>query len=96
MVKHRQVARQGKKYGFNMFLLRFTLATYRMPRIASASGAVTAKVRTLRTILAGCSQATTLLRICFIEAMDKLSAAWKSTLHLAVVVDDVQLQAVGS
>jgi hypothetical protein len=95
MVKHRQVARQGKKYGFNMFLLRFTLATYRMPRIVSARGAVTTTVRTMRTILAGCSQATTLLKICFMEAMDKLAAAWKNSLHLAVVVDDVQLQAVG-
>ena len=93
-VTHEHLQVQAVKHDFNWKLLRFLLLLYSMDRVILVGRIVTDVVRTGRTIVAGCSFATTLLRLALIGVLDQTAQRWPE-LHYAVVVDDIQLQGVG-
>ncbi len=95
-VRHQYLQAQAVQYGFNWKLLRFLLALYSMNRVIMVGRVVTTVVRAGRTIVAGCSFATTLLRLALIRVLDLAVQRWPPPcLHYAVVVDDIQLQGIG-
>jgi len=93
-VSHRRLWGKAKKHRFHLRFLRYTLATYAMQRAVLFAGMATAPVKASRTIVAGCSQATTLLRMVLICTLDCLQENWP-TLGITLVVDDITLQAKG-
>ena len=66
-----------------------------MSRVILVGRVVTRSVQARRTIVAGCGFATTLLKLALVDVVDLTVAQWPS-LSYAVVVDDIQLQGVGS
>ena len=94
MVSHKQLVQNARRYGFNLRLLRFTLATYCMARVIQFRQIATEFVQVAGTLVAGCSHATTLLRLCLMGALDTVAQKWPSA-DLAVVVDDIQFQSMG-
>ena len=94
-VPHEWLVKQAVKYSFNWKLVRFLIMLYSMLRMVLAGGVATGSVRATRTIVAGCSFATTLLRLALISTLDRAATAWPSVMFV-VVVDDIQLQALGT
>jgi len=91
-VKHWALKRAAVRHGFSLRALRFLLRTYRLPRTGKVGAVCTRVVRASATIVAGCSNATTLLRLLLLSAADAI-AAISPALRLGIMVDDFQMEA---
>jgi hypothetical protein len=80
--------------GFNLYLLRLSLAAYALEKAILVDGACSAFVRGLRGITAGSTFATIELRVLLLTALDSVAASSRVT-TLTVYVDDVSVEAVG-
>ena len=92
-VCHPQLAREAAALGFPLRLLKLALFFYRLPRVITIRGCATAMVRTSQTIVAGCSFATTLMRVVFMRTIDAIIVRHPRVTPF-VVVDDVTLTTV--
>ena len=93
-VKHGLLADKCQQHGFNAIVARLAISLYAGPRRLVANGAVSRQMCTKQGILAGCTFATTLLRVLLISSCDATALHWPS-IRLGVFVDDASLQAVG-
>ena len=84
---------QAAKFGYNLYLLRLSLAAYALERTINIQGVCSGTVRALRGITAGSSLATVELRVLMIEWLDQASRFHLVT--LTVYVDDIGVEAVG-
>jgi len=92
-VNHRALRVVCCDTGFSLGALRMLLHVYRAPRTIVIKGVATKVVQTTKTIIAGCNNATTLLRALLIGPMDALCRNWAS-LRVGVMVDDIQLRSI--
>eukprot|EP00973_Karenia_brevis_P024999 3444700-Karenia_brevis.AAC.1 len=69
-IRHSVVEAACRKHGFSAIILRICLAVYAGPRVLSVDGATTLPIKLGTSIVAGCSFATTLLRVVLVEIID--------------------------
>jgi len=93
-MKHAAVIRAARKYQYPLWALRYILATYRMERALTVGPAHTKAIKVCGTVVAGESNATTMLRLLLIGPCDEV-VQYHPNVHLAVLVDDLQIQKIG-
>ena len=90
-----RLAKQAIQYDYNLWLLRLSLAAYRLGRVLCIDGSCSAIVWATRGLTAGSVLATIELRVLLIQWADEAVAL---SLHarLTVYVDDVTIETVGT
>ena len=90
-VPHDVLVRSAVKHGYNLWLLRLSLAGYRLPRSVGVDGTYSRTVVAVCGITAGSVFATTELRVIMLDAIDHTYRLWQSVV-LSVYVDDCTLE----
>jgi len=93
-VPHDVVARLADKHKLNLWLVRLSLASYRLARTIGIDGSFSRMIIAARGITAGSVFATTELRVIMLEAIDETVRIWPS-ISLSVYVDDCTLECAG-
>ena len=94
-VPHHLVVREAIRLGYNLWILRLSIAAYRASRIVRMDGACAAPVVPRRSLTAGGGFATTEMRLVMINIIDQaLAVAPAATPTL--YVDDLTVEASGS
>ena len=91
-VPHDWLVRQAKRYGYNLYLLRLSLASYCLARTVRIGSAYAAAVIAVRGITAGAVHATIELRVLLIECLDEAFSI-SHCVRLTVYVDDIAAEA---
>ena len=94
MIPHRHIAVAAVKHGYSLWLLRLSLAAYRLPRAVGVEGVYSRLIIATRGITAGSGFATTELRVLLLDVIDSTYVLWPS-IDLAVYVDDMSTYARG-
>eukprot|EP00973_Karenia_brevis_P046875 6504070-Karenia_brevis.AAC.1 len=84
----------AQRTGFPIRVVRLCLVIYAGPRIVSVDGAVTNIFRLSTSIVAGCTFATTLLRVVLLECLDMGQRLYPAV-SFYVYVDDIDIGAYG-
>ena len=95
-VPHKVLADAAEKSGYNLAILRLSLAAYRLWRTLSIEGVCSRRVRATRGITAGSGFATGELKVLLLDLMKALQFNWKTCLSTKLFVDDLTLAATGS
>ena len=93
-VPHHVLVREAVALGFPLWVLRLSMAAYRMPRVVRIEGVVSRIVLPLRGITAGSGLATTEMRILLIRVVDRACVMYK-TITPTLFVDDLSLEGGG-
>jgi len=93
-VQHWTLVRAATKHHFNLWLLRMSLAAYRIKRTVSVDGCCSRCVVACCGITAGSVFATTELRLLFIDIINDTYRIWTG-ISISVYVDDATLAATG-
>ena len=93
MIPHRHIAVAAVKHGYSLWLLRLSLAAYRLPRAVGVEGVYSRPIIATRGITAGSGFATTELRVLLLDVIDSTYVLWPS-IDLAVYVDDMSCSSV--
>ncbi len=93
-VAHVVLAAKAQLHGFPMHIIRVVIAMYSSPRVVKIGAECSLPVSLGTTIVAGCTFATTLLKLVLLKALDLTSAA-HNLVRLKVYVDDASVQARG-
>ena len=75
-IPHGKLVATAHKFGYNLALLRLSLASYRLPRTIGCDGVQSAYLQATRGITAGSGFATTELRILMQEVVVGTHRAW--------------------
>ena len=75
-VPHHILAREAQALGYPLWLLRLSLAAYRLPRRISIAGVLSRILRAARGLTAGSSFAMTELRVILIRGLDSLTSTF--------------------
>ena len=94
-IPHWFLVQQAATYGFNIVLLRLSVAAYKLQRAVGVEGVYSALLVAQRGITAGSVFATIEMRIVMIEALDRVVACCPCV-RLTCYVDDVSLEMVGT
>jgi len=94
-VPHEVLASAAEKAGYNMVILRLSLAAYRLLRVLSIEGVFSRKIRATRGITAGSGFATGELKVLLLGLMRALQVFWSERLNCKLFVDDLTLAASG-
>ena len=94
-IPHDWLVRQARRYGYNLYLLRLSIAAYRLARTVRIGSVYAAAVIATRGITAGSGLATTELRVLLIEWLDE-AAKCSALVTLTVYVDDVAAEAAAT
>ena len=94
-VSHDFLIQQAIEYDFDLSLLRWILALYRMERRIIVDGVCTAAVRARRSIVPGDSFADILMFLSLIGAADTVAHRYPHA-YIGMVVDDLQVLNLGS
>jgi len=94
-VPHDVLANAAEKAGYNLVILRLSLAAYRLLRVLSIEGVFSRKVRATRGITAGSGFATGELKVLLLGLMRALQVFWSEQLNCKLFVDDLTLAASG-
>ena len=86
--------RAAEKHDFPLLLMRLLLSFCSMMRVLSLGNLVAFGCMPMRGVVAGCSFADIMMRLCLIDPLDRVTEAWPS-LRLADVVDDAQMLGIG-
>jgi len=93
-VPHQVLVAVASRLGFNLWLLRLSLASYRLPRAIGVQGTFSRCIVAARGITAGSCFATTELRLIMQEALVYTTRIWRSVI-ISLYVDDCTLEADG-
>ena len=93
MVNHSLLCDAARRHMYPLAILRLALCTYRAPRRILLNGIISREICPQAGILAGCSSATTELRLLLLDAV-RLHNIRHPLINLNVYVDDVALDAV--
>jgi len=93
-IEHERLKQQAAHYGFSLPLLRYLIRLYTMPRRIRVGQLVADQVQATRTVVPGDAFADLLMFLSVVRIIDLMQATWEA-LWVAVVVDDVQILAVG-
>jgi len=93
-IPHRPLVEAARRHGYSLWLLRMSLAAYRLQRTVGVDGCFSRLVRATRGITAGSCFATTELRVILLDVVD---ATYKRYLmiDLTLYVDDLTIAAAG-
>ncbi len=94
-IPHHVVVREAIRHGYPIWLVRLSLATYRLQRVVRVGNAVSCTMVATRGITAGSGFATTELRVIMITIVDAACIAHPCC-SPTVYVDDVAIEAVGT
>ncbi len=81
--------------GFPLALVRAALGAYSMARMLTLQGRFAQELHATRGIVAGCSLATTLVKVYYLRDLDRVVSRVPASINLDVFIDDVTLSAVG-
>ena len=93
-VPHHHLARAARKRGYNLWLLRASIAAYRLPRAIGVDGVYTSLIIATCGITAGSVFATTELRLLMMDALDFTCNIWTSV-QVTLYVDDATIENTG-
>ena len=95
-IKHFLIIRAAKKHGYDMQLLRLSLAAYRAPRAIGVNGVFSRLIIATTGITAGSGFATTELRLLLIDMVDDSYVMFRYlSIKCMFYVDDVTIEAFG-
>ena len=95
-IEHFKLKQNAVRYGFSLVVLKYLVAIYTMPRRIRVGQVITAEVVAKRSVVPGDSFADLLMRLAVMPVLDDVAHAWPvPRLHIGVVVDDIQLLAIG-
>jgi len=93
-IPHAALVAAARKHGYCLWLLRLSLAAYRLPRTVGVDRCYSRLVTATRGITAGSCFATTELRLLMLDVVDGTFRIWK-TIQIALYVDDLTLACSG-
>ena len=93
-IDHLILFQHARRCNFSLVVLRFLLNLYSMPRTVKVGQIATKIVCASRSVVPGCSFADLMMRLMLMPTMDFVVRQW-SSLHVGVVVNDVQILAIG-
>jgi len=93
-VKHGILVAAAVRHGYNLWLLRMALASYRSPRAIGVGGIYTRLMVAFCGITAGSTFATTELRVLLLSMVDEAYTRW-ATVDFSFYVDDGTVSASG-
>jgi len=93
-VPHWALVAAARKHGYNLWLVRLSLASYRLPRVVGVDGAYSKMLQATRGITAGSVFATTELRLLLTDALDHTLSIW-ACVDISIYVDDATIEHVG-
>ena len=93
-VPHDILLREARRLGYPLWLLRLSLATYRLARVLRIGTVVSRELLAIRGITAGSGLATTELRVLMIHVVDVACTA-HPTVTPSLYVDDLSAEATG-
>jgi len=94
-VPHDVIVRAARKHGFCLWVLRLSLAAYRMPRSVGIGGVYSRLIIATRGIAAGSGFAVSELRALMLDIVDSTLRRWP-LLDIALYVDDMTLEGRGT
>ena len=95
-IPHKVLAQTARRHGYNLALLKLSLAAYRMARTVGMDGVQSAPISATRGITAGSGFATTELRILMQDVVFRTLAEWGPTIGLTLYVDDLTVETSGT
>ena len=93
-IPHYLVVREALRLGFNLWVLRLSIAAYKASRVLKIDGTCSALIKPRRSITAGSAFATTEMRIIFINIIDK-ALRLAPLVQPSLYVDDLSAEAAG-
>ena len=93
-VSHSKLKEQALKWGFPPALVSVAINAYKMARVVTYDGCASEEVFPTQGIVAGDSLSDVLVKIYYIEALDKVAKA-NAEVDLEVYFDDIQVAARG-
>jgi hypothetical protein len=90
-VPHHHVVAAARKHGYNLWVLRLSLASYRLPRSVGVNSVYSRTIIAVCGITAGSGSATTELRLLFLDVIDDTYRMWPS-ISMALYVDDLTIE----
>ena len=88
MIPHHLIIKAARKHGFSPWILRLSLAAYRLPRAIGVDGVYSRLIVASRGITAGSGFASAELRVLLLDVVDNTYRLFPS-IELAVYVDDI-------
>ena len=95
-IPHRVLAQTARKHGYNLALLRLSVAAYRISRTVGLDGVQSAPMQATRGITAGSGFATTELRILMQDVVLRTLEDWGPMIGLTLFVDDLTVETSGT
>ncbi len=86
---------EARRLGYPTCLIRASLAAYAAPRMITFGSAVAKELHAQRGIIAGCSFATTLVKIFYIRRLDEMVKEIPRNVKIDGYIDDLALSAEG-
>ena len=93
-IQHRHLVKQAVKLGYPMWMIRLSIATYRMRRVLRIGEAVSDTVVATRGITAGSGTATPEMRLAMIDIIDRALEEYPCV-DPTLYVDDVSAEVAG-
>ena len=87
-IPHSVLAREAKELGYPMWMLRLSIAAYKLMRVVRVGTTVSIEVAAIRGITVGSGMATTEMRIMLINIFD-VAIAVHPMVVITVYVDDI-------
>eukprot|EP00973_Karenia_brevis_P056666 7882836-Karenia_brevis.AAC.1 len=94
-IPHHALVSAALAKGYNMAVLRLSLAAYRLARSVGIDGVHSRLVRAVRGITAGSGFATSELRLLLQGVVQAVDMRWKGQIGISLYVDDLTLAATG-
>ena len=94
LVPHVKIIQAAEKHGFSLWLLRLSLAAYRLARSVGVDGIYSRLVVAVGGITAGSCFATSELRLMLLDVYDSTTTLYK-TITFSLYVDDANIAAAG-
>ena len=93
-IQHKHLVQQAATLGYRMWLIRLSLATYRMRRVLRIGDAISDAVVATRGITAGSGTATTEMRLSMIDIVDQALEQYQCV-DPTLYVDDLSAEVAG-
>ncbi len=89
------LAQEAAALNFPLDIVRASMAAYGLPRMVALHGRLAREVHPRRGVIAGCTFATTYVRVFMLRALDRAVKEMPDGVSLDVYIDDVVISAVG-
>jgi hypothetical protein len=86
---------EAHKRGFPVAIVRACLAMYAAPRMITLDKVASRELYSCRGIIAGCSFATTLVKLFYLDTLDRVAAKLPEGTNIDIFIDDIAVTAVG-